>query len=172
MFLKEVNVDRFRNLWSPGSAVQKTLADYIEAMPPENGEYLFDTGEFLAETGLDRGWKTAPVLRDTGMFKDTSQEGGIITIAMGGDRQGIPFHWHGDAYSVQVTTHTIRQLRVGIHADARLVFSDRLLVFAAARRQALGALWARSDAEYRLRALGRVSHRYMILTQSSPNCHL
>ena len=116
-----VNVDRFRNLWQPGSSKTAALSEYVESIPPASGEYLFDTGEFLKETGLDRDWRTAPGLVQTGHYRDSSDPAGrsrrggfaeapavgqpvtgIITIALGGDKQGIPFHWHGDAYSVQL----------------------------------------------------------------------
>eukprot|EP01043_Picozoa_sp_COSAG02_P041667 COSAG02_NODE_3474_length_6681_cov_29.310696_4_plen_407_part_00 len=97
-----VNLDRFRNLWQPGSSTKASLSEYVESLPPANGEYLFDTGEFLKETGLDRNWRTAPGLAKTGRYRDSTDPAGIITIALGGDKQGIPFHWHGDAYSVQL----------------------------------------------------------------------
>lgn len=98
----QVNLDRFRDLWQPGSSTTATLSQYIESIPPSSGEYLFDTGEFLKTTGLDRDWRTAPGLAETGRYRDPTDPRGIITIALGGDKQGIPFHWHGDAYSVQL----------------------------------------------------------------------
>lgn len=98
----QVNLDRFRNLWQPGSLTKTSLLEYVGSIPPAHGEYLFDTGEFLKGTGLDHKWRTAPGLVNTGRYRDSTDSSGIITIALGGDKQGIPFHWHGDAYSVQL----------------------------------------------------------------------
>jgi hypothetical protein len=74
----------------------------MASLPSQN--YLFDGGEFMNQSGLDRYWTTVPGLDSLDTFEDrqAGKQSFKLTFALGGDGQGIPFHWHQDAYSLQL----------------------------------------------------------------------
>lgn len=105
-----VTVGRDWELTQGGSGQeQKKLRDHVldlasAASSQSGGAYLFDDGSFLRGTGLDKGWLMAPCFSQLGTYYDPSivpiQTKGALTFALGGDGQGIPFHFHADAYNL------------------------------------------------------------------------
>jgi len=102
-----------------GQKVARTpvsLYEYVKGMPGLH--YLFDDGSFLRQSKLDGDWHTLPGLAGLGTFDDgrsntttrvavgeaSTREisGPALTLALGGDGQGVTFHVHGDSYSLQL----------------------------------------------------------------------
>merc|ERR1712137_360766 len=78
------------------------LRNYAEALPGKR--YLFDDGSFMRETELDSDWVTAPGFSSLQRYHDPAKvpldSRGALTFSLGGDGQGIPFHFHGDTYNI------------------------------------------------------------------------
>eukprot|EP00933_Yihiella_yeosuensis_P057813 TRINITY_DN5789_c1_g1_i2.p1 TRINITY_DN5789_c1_g1~~TRINITY_DN5789_c1_g1_i2.p1 ORF type:complete len:418 (+),score=51.00 TRINITY_DN5789_c1_g1_i2:56-1309(+) len=86
-----------------GGGTAMKLRDYLKNMEGKGGNdlYAFDRGTFFNRTGLNKGWKTLPGMDSSGTYEfREGQEEQSLTLALGSNGQGLPFHWHCDSYSI------------------------------------------------------------------------
>jgi hypothetical protein len=81
---------------------QRNLSSFI--LSGMRDAFLFDQGQFLRSTDGDVDWELPPGLSATGSYVSWAEDerGPRLTLALGGDGQGINFHTHVDAYNVQL----------------------------------------------------------------------
>lgn len=80
------------------------LSDYLERMA-NNATldwYFFDAGFFLRESGLAADWVPPPGFDELSSFAGQGAAEGPLRFSIGGPGQGIAFHWHQDALSLQL----------------------------------------------------------------------